>query len=162
MLKSSIFTLLFFVSLLCPLSAEPAKADFYKKGSVLTAFKAKDQHGKDYSFKKGTQYVLVTFDMSTGKKVNKVLTEKGAAYLAKKKAVYVANIYGMPGIGRAFALPKMRKYPHTIILADEKNFLARFPKSDKKVTVLKLNSQAKILSVSYWNPKTQKIDEFLK
>jgi hypothetical protein len=150
-----------FLCLLVPsLSADPAKP--YAKGITVAEFKAADQHGKPYTFEKGTRYLLVTFDMSTGKKANKVLAAKGADYLTQKKAVYVANIYGMPGIGRTFALPKMRRYPHTIILADEENLLARFPQSEKKVTVLKLNKQGEILSLSYWDPKTQKIEDVIK
>ncbi len=164
-IQRSILSIFLLFSLFLSASAEPAKAvpaDLYKKGSAVAAFQAKDQHGKDYQFKKGTKYLVVTFDMSTGKKVNKQLAAKGATYLTEKKAVYVANIFGMPGIGRAFALPKMRRYPHTIILADEENLLARFPKVDKKATVLTLNSQGVVQSVSYWDPKSQKVEEFLK
>ena len=69
---------------------------------------------------------------------------------------------GMPGIGRVFALPKMRRYPHTIILADEENLLARFPTTEKKATVLKLNAQGQVVSITYWDPKAEKVDDILK
>lgn len=134
----------------------------YAKESQVTAFSAADQHGKAYAFKKGTRYLLVSFDMSTGKKANKQLHARGAGYLPSKKAVYIGNIYGMPKVGRIFALPKMKKYAHTIILADEENLLDRFPEAKGKVTVLKLDSQAVVQEVSYWSPGEQKIEDVLK
>jgi len=150
----------FFFSLFL-LLPQSASADLYKVGSPVDALVAKDQHGNAFQLKKGVRYLLVTFDMSTGKKANKALAEKGEAYLTKKKAVYVANIHGMPGIGRAFALPKMRRYPHTIILADEEDLLTKYPRKEKLVTVLKLDDQGKVLSIFFWDPKTQKIDDVL-
>lgn len=144
-------------------SAKPDSSDkVYEKGSTVKTFTSKDKMDVDYKFEKGTKFLLISFDMKTGKMANKILTEKGADYLPNKKAVYIANIYGMPGIGRVFALPKMKKYTHPIILADEKGLLDVFPSSKGKVTVLKLNSSAKILSIQFWDPKTEAIDSILK
>lgn len=142
--------------------AELGAGKTYQKGSAVAPFKAADQHGRAYTFQKGTRFLLVSFDMATGKKANKVLHEKGAAYLPGKKAVYVANIYGMPGIGRAFALPKMRKYAHPIVLADAKGLLDRFPSQKGKVTVLSLTPRGVVSKVSYWEPKTEKIESVLE
>ncbi len=151
--------------LVCLSSFATAKAPAtakYKVGSEVKTFQAKDKTGKPYTFKKGTKFLLISFDMKTGKKANKVLNAKGAAYLGSKKAVYIANIYGMPKIGRAFALPKMRRYAHPIILADAKDLLAPFPMQKKKVTVLKLSPSAKIISITYWDPASKSVDEVLK
>lgn len=145
--------------LISPLLAEPVKP--YAKGQTVLAFKAKDQHGNPYVFKKGTRYLLIAFDMSTSKMANKILAEKGKNYLNQNKAVYMADIHGMPKIGRAFALPKMRRYPHTIILADEKNLLSRFPSAENQLTVLKLNPQGKIISLDYWDPRKEKIEKLI-
>ncbi|MCP5535655.1 MAG: hypothetical protein H7A51_05390 [Akkermansiaceae bacterium] len=142
--------------------AQEVAVKTYQKGDTVAPFKAADQHGKAYTLNKGTRYLMVTFDMSTGKKANKVLHEKGAAYLPGKKAVYVANIHGMPGIGRTFALPKMRKYAHRIILADAEGLLDPFPTQDGKVTILTLNSRGVVTAIAYWDPKTQKVDDLLK
>ena len=40
---------------------------------------------------------------------------------------FIANVYGMPAIGRFFAMPKMKKYPHRIMLADAEGLLDEFP-----------------------------------
>ena len=68
----------------------------------------------------------------------------------------------MPGIGRRFALPKMKKYAHPIILADAKGLLDPFPTQKGKVTVLALNTRGVVTAISYWEPKSQKIEDILK
>ncbi|BCX47066.1 conserved hypothetical protein [Haloferula helveola] len=140
----------------------PCLADPYAAGEKIAAFSAKDQHKKDFTLDtKGTRFLLVSHDMDTGKAANAVLTTLGAHYLPGKKAVYMANIHGMPGVGRMFALPKMKKYAHRIILGDDAALIAKFPEQQGKVTVLKL-SGGKISSIKYWNPASEGIDAYLK
>ncbi|HEX7861184.1 MAG TPA: hypothetical protein VF773_12700 [Verrucomicrobiae bacterium] len=124
-----------------------------KVGDLLPSFKAKDQHGMEFELKPGLQRMFVSFDMSTGKEANAQFAAKGPDFLPSAHAIFVSNIYGMPGIGRVFALPKMRKYPHRIILADSENLLARYPQQKDRVTVLSLDGNLKITEVSFWNPK---------
>jgi hypothetical protein len=139
-----------------------AHADPYAKDSKIKAFSAKTQHDKDFTFKPAdTQFLLVSHDMETGKKANAVLTTVGPDNLTKKKVVYLANIYGMPGVGRMFALPKMRKYSHTIIFGDDAKLIAKFPEEKNKVTVLKL-SGGNVISVKYWDPGAEDIQDYLK
>jgi hypothetical protein len=139
-----------------------AHAAPYATGSKVEAFSAKTQHDKEFTFKPAdTQFLLVTHDMETGKKANAILTTLGPDNLTNKKVVYLANIHGMPGVGRMFALPKMRKYSHTIILGDDAGLIAKFPEEKNKVTVLKL-SGGKVTSVRYWDPGAEEVDGFLK
>lgn len=152
----------FLVSVLVALSSLLACAETYKVGSVVKSFSAKDQFERPYTFKKGVKFLLVSFDMETGKAANGALAKLGGKYLNEKGAVYMANIHGMPGVGRMFALPKMRKYPHAIVLADEENLLADYPRKEGKVTVLKLDGEARIAAISYWSPGSEKLDDLLK
>lgn len=139
-----------------------ATADQYQAGSKITAFQTKDQHGQAYEFKaEETKFLMVSFDMETGKKANAALHAEGANFLSDKKAVYVANIHGMPGIGRFFAMPKMRKYAHRIILADDENLLKPYPQQESKVTVIKLN-RGVVSSISYWDPVAGKPADVLR
>ena len=139
-----------------------AQAEPYKTGSALKPFTAKDQHEQAYTFDaKTTRYLLVSHDMETGKKANGALTALGKDHLSGKKAVYIANIHGMPGVGRMFALPKMKKYNHRIILGDDAALIADFPEQKGKVTVLGL-SNGKVTSVGYWDPSTEGVNNFLK
>lgn len=134
----------------------------YEKGQSVAPFQAKDQFENAFTFKPAeTKFLLVSHDMETGKKANAVLSPLGKDFLGSKKAVYMANIFGMPGIGRMFAMPKMKKYNHTIILADDEALIARFPVQAGKVTVLTL-SNGKVGSIAYWTPGTEGIEGFLK
>lgn len=131
-------------------------------GKALTAFSAKDQHDQAFEFKPGTlDYLLVSHDMDTGKRANAALHAAGADYLPSKRAVYIANIQGMPGIGRIFAFPKMKKYCHRIILADDAELIARFPEQKGKVTILTLDGD-KVTAIRYWTPESEPIDSMLK
>jgi hypothetical protein len=134
----------------------------YSTGSRVETFQAKDQHENAFVFKPAeTRFLLVSHDMETGKKANAALTALGKDYLPGKKAVYVANIHGMPGIGRMFAMPKMKKYNHRIILGDDAGLIAKFPQETGKVTVLDL-ADGKVRSVKYWTPGTDAVETFLK
>jgi len=134
----------------------------YEKGQKVDTFKAEDQYGVAFTFEPGsTRFLLVSHDMETGKKANAILTALGKEALPAKKAVYVANIHGMPGIGRMFAIPKMKKYSHRIILGDDAELIAKFPVQEGKVTVLKMSS-GKVESISYWTPGTDALDGYLK
>lgn len=127
-----------------------------KPGDAFPEFEAQDQHEKAYEIPTDTKYVAVTLAMGSGKKANKFFSEKGAEYLPKNKAVILSNIYGMPSIARLFAMPKMQKYPHRIMLADEKGLLDNFPEEKGKVTIFDLDASGKIISIKFWDPDSEK------
>lgn len=157
-LKKNIITAL--ASILC--ATTMAFAGAYEKGDDVGSFTAEDQHGNAFTFDPRTsRFLLVSHDMETGKKANAVLTTLGKDHLDGRKAVYLANIFGMPGIGRAFAIPKMKKYSHRIILGDDAALISRFPQQEGKVTVLKI-SGGKVAAISYWTPGTDSVDDHLK
>lgn len=149
------------VLLLCCV-ALPAFGEVYKPGSALKPFTAKDQFDRAYTFQKGTKFLLVSFDMESAKAANGVLAELGADYLPSKKAVFLADIHGMPGIARVFAFKKMKKYPHTIVLGDDPKLLAPYPKQAGKITVMALDPSAKVTGITYWTPGAEKLDAVLK
>ncbi len=134
----------------------------YQAGQRVESFQAKDQHEQAFTLKPAeTRFLLVSHDMETGKKANTALTALGKDYLPGKKAVYVANIHGMPGVGRMFALPKMKKYSHRIILGDDAALIARFPQQAGTVTVIAV-ADGKVKSIKYWTPGTDGVDDYLK
>lgn len=123
-----------------------------EKGDAFPKFDAQDQHEKAYPLPKDTKYVAVTFAMGSGKKANKYFSEKGKSFLPEHKAVFLSNIYGMPGVARLFAIPKMQKYPQRVMLADQEGLLDDFPQEKGKVTVFKLDESGKIVSYKFWDP----------
>ncbi len=142
----------FFAFILAALITVPLSAEQLKKGDSFPQIAAMDQHEKEYAVTDETSYVAVSFSMKSGKKANKYLSEKGADYLPENNAVFVANIFGMPGVGRFFALPKMRKYSHRILLADEEGLLDAMPTEDGKITVFSLDEKGSITSIQFWDP----------
>ena len=161
-MKSPLFRYLTLPCVVFSLLILPAAAAPYEKGSKVEAFTSKDQHDNAFTLKPSeTRFLLVSHDMDTGKKANAVLTTVGPENLKRDKVVYLANIHGMPGVGRMFALPKMRKYSHTIILGDDADLIAKFPEQAGKVTVLKL-ADGKVAGVSYWTPGAEVLADVLK
>jgi hypothetical protein len=114
---------------------------------------AQDQFGKEFKFAAGLHFLLLGFDMDTGKAANLKLADLGPGWLEKQGAAYVLDVHTMPAIiARVFALPKMRKYPHRIILAQAESLLAPFPRQPDSITVLVLTAEGKIKEIHYWNP----------
>lgn len=144
----SLFPILLFLTSFVCTHAELAKGD------SIPRFTVQDQHEKPFTLEPGPRYLLVSFDMSTGKAANGFLEKRSNEFLEENKALFLSNIHGMPWIGRKFALPKMRKYPHRILLADEEGMLDAYPVQDGKVTVLELDSNLEIVSVHFWDPRT--------
>lgn len=128
-------------------------ADVYKTGDVLEAFSVNDAKGAPYAYAPGQlDFLIVSYAMSPGKAVNKYLAGKPADYLEKHRAAFLANIYGMPGIGRFFALPKMAKYDHRILLADSETLLLRHPSKDGLVTVFSFDAKGAITRIRQLDP----------
>ncbi|MFT3782702.1 MAG: hypothetical protein QM790_11865 [Nibricoccus sp.] len=128
-------------------------AEPYKVGDAFETFTVKDQHEKEYTFSPGVRTLLVSFSMGAGKKANRWLEAKGADFLPQKNAIFLSDIHGMPAVGRVFALPKMRKYPHRILLGDSDHLLDRYPKQEDKLTVFRLDDTAHITAIDFVDPE---------
>jgi hypothetical protein len=131
-------------------------------GDTVPAFSAKDQFGKEFKPVAGLRFLLLGFDMGTSKTANLKLADLGAGWLEKHSAAYVLDIHTMPGVARLFALPKLRKYPHRIVLGDDEKMLAAFPRRPEKITVLVLTPTGKISEIRYWNPAGETLDAVLR
>lgn len=141
--------------LFCVAFGLPLHAAELKVGDAVPAFSAQDQFGKEFKFAAGLHFLLLGFDMGSGKAANLKLADLGPGWLEKQGAVYVLDIHTMPAIARVFALPKMRKYPHRIILAEAESLLAPFPRQPERITVLVLTTDGKIKEIRYWDPANE-------
>lgn len=143
------FALFFALSSLATFAAE-----IYKPGDALEAFRARDQHENEYAYTPGAvRVLLVSYEMGVGKDTNAWLAKQPADFLGKQQAVFLADIHGMPGVGRVFALPKMRKYPHKIILGDEETLLERHPREKGKLTVFTFDEKGLIRTIRHVDPE---------
>lgn len=132
-------------------AAEPLKV-----GDKLPAFETKDQHEKPFTFQDGAyRLFLVSFTMGSGKDVNGWLAKKEPGFLDSKKALFLADIHGMPGVGRVFALPKMKKYPHRILLGDDDKLLERYPRQEDRITVFDLDENGVITGIRFIDPEKE-------
>jgi len=131
-------------------------------GDAVPSFSMKDQFGKEFKFEAGLRFLLLGFDMGTTKQANLKLADLGAGWLEKHNAVYILDIHTMPGIAKIFALPKMRKYPHRIVLAEDDSLLAPFPRKPERITVMVLNPKGKVSEIRYWDPATEALGTVLR
>ena len=150
------------LTMFCLAWVAPLRAGELKVGDAAPAFSAKDQFGQDFKLEPGLRFLLLGFDMGASKPANLKLADLGAGWLEKHEAAYVLDIHTMPSIARLFAFPKMRKYPHRIILGDDEKSLAPFPRQEGKITVLVLNADGKIQEIRYWNPASEALATVLK
>ncbi|TSJ77032.1 hypothetical protein [Rariglobus hedericola] len=128
----------------------------YKTGDTLEAFTVTDAKGATFAYEPGKlAYLIVSYEMSPGKVVNGFLAKQPADFLDANRAAFMANIYGMPAIGRFFALPKMAKYPHRILLADSETLLARHPVKEDRVTVFSLDAKGVITGIRQLDPQKE-------
>ena len=110
----------------------------YKGGHSVMPLDLNDQFGKRYTLKVMPKTLVMAFEKGTGATVNEYLSTQEKGYLAKNKAAFVADISQMPKfITETFALPKMRKYNHTVLLIQDEEQGNNFPYQEDKITVMK-------------------------
>ncbi len=137
-------------------SAAAHAAEIYKIGDTLEAFETKDAKEGAFAYAPGKlACLIVSYEMSPGKAVNGYLAQKPSDYLETHGAAFMANIHGMPAIGRFFALPKMKRYPHRILLADSDTLLERHPVKDGRVTVFSFDAKGVITAIRQLDPEKE-------
>jgi hypothetical protein len=130
-----------------------ASAEPYRVGDRMESFTLKDQHEREAIIQPANlKVVIISFEMSSGRKANGWFAKQPPSFLADQAAVLINNILGMPGVGRVFALPKLRRYPHRILLADGEGVLDRFPAVDGRLTVIRLGAAGVITAIEQVDP----------
>ena len=119
------------------LNAAPLAVD-----SVVENIKIKDQHEAEKIIDAKIKTILFASDKKTSDLLRDYLlplSEKENV-LEKNSTVYVADISGMPSlISKFIALPKMKKYPFSVLLLDDTN-KDNFTKEDGKIIVYSLDN----------------------
>ena len=118
-----------------------------------------DQFEKSITIKKDTKKILDAYDKDISSVLKEFLLSKEDNFLNKNQTVYIGDIRGMPSlISKFFAIPKMKKYPFSILFLDDANE-AKFAKKEDNITVYTLENE-KIVSVSYVSSKEELIKLF--
>ncbi|MDY0364319.1 MAG: hypothetical protein RBQ81_00510 [Arcobacteraceae bacterium] len=109
-------------------------------GTKIDNLEIVDQFEKLHKIGEDTKLILFASDKETSDILKDYLLSQKENILEKNSAVYVADISGMPSIISKFiALPKMKKYPFSILLLDE-NSKELFTKEDGKIIVYDLEN----------------------
>ena len=137
-------------------------AEHLRVGDSLPAITGKDQHGETFELSAAVTSVVISFDMATARAANTYLADQGAGFLDRHRAAYIANVHGMPGVGRFFALRKMRRYPHRIVLSEAEHTLDPFPRQEGHLTVMKLGNDGRVVSVDFWDPQQPDLAKLLQ
>jgi hypothetical protein len=121
----------------------------YKVGQSVPPLELKDQFGTKHILKAMPHTLLMAFEKGTGTTANEYLAAQDKGYLNAHNAVFVADISGMPSfITKAFAIPKMQKYPHIVLLIDDEELGLKFPGKEEKITVIKFKGNV-VESIDY-------------
>lgn len=139
----------------------PAGAATWAVGDALPEISAQDQFGTNFILTTNVQFLLVAMEMDCSKVANQRLAPLGADFLKTNRAAYLMDVHTMPAVARFFAFPKLRRYPHPIVLADSATMLTNMPVQAGRVSVLKL-SAGRIEKISYWNPVNEDLTSFLR
>ena len=122
------------------LMAHAALAEYYVVGDKIEPFTLEDQHGKNHIIDASVEVILFSRDMEGGDLLKQGLADVAPGYLKVKKAVYVADISGMPGlIARMFAIPAMRDRPYSMLLDRDGETTARLPDVEGRATLVFLD-----------------------
>ena len=128
-MKKILFTVLLFVATF---------ANALSIGDSTPTFDIKDQFEKAHKISPDSKTILVAGDKGTSEILRDYLLTKDKGFLEANKSNYVADISGMPSlIAKWFALPKMKKYPFSILLVDEEQTKS-FTKKEDTITVYTL------------------------
>jgi len=117
-------------------------------GDTTPTFDIKDQFEKKHKIAADAKTILVAADKGTSEILRDYFLAKDAKFLANNKAYYVADISGMPSlIAKFFALPKMKKYPFSVLLVDEEQTKS-FTKKEGNITVYTVEN-GKVSNIKY-------------
>jgi hypothetical protein len=109
-----------------------------------------DQFGNSHTIDKNVSKIIITFDKKSSVLANKFISSKkdSSHYLNESNMAFIANISAMPSlINKLFAMPKMKKYKHTILLInDDANDM--FLSKKRHISIYDLEN-AKIKSITY-------------
>jgi hypothetical protein len=121
------------------LAGVPAGAA-WTEGETIPRLALEDQHGRRGEVDERVRLLLFTREMRAGGIVKEALADADQALLEARRAVYVADISGMPAVvSRLFAVPAMRRRAYRVLLDRDGAATEGLPAVEGKVTVVALD-----------------------
>lgn len=126
-------------------------ADF-NVGDKLPAITLNDQFDKEFTVDAKDTLIIMAFEKDISVVVNDYLKTQPASFLETHNAKYISDISTMPSfITSMFALPKMKKYPFSVMLIND-DFGNQFNRQKGKITIYTLKNN-KIQSIDFFTPE---------
>lgn len=126
-------------------------ADF-KVGDTLPEIKLLDQFDQEFKVEDKDTLLIMAFEKDLSVVVNEYLKQQPKGFLAIHHAKFISDISTMPSlITSMFALPKMKKYPFSVMLIND-DFGQQFNSVEGKITVYKLKKN-KIEEIIFLSPE---------
>ncbi len=123
------------------LHAAAANAEPYAVGDTLAGFSLEDQFGRAHRLDAEVAVLVFSRDMDGGALIKDALSDRDAADLQRLRAVYIADISGMPSlIARLFALPRMRNRAYPMLLDRDGAATRGLPDIEKHATLIFLDA----------------------
>ena len=139
MIKKLLFTILLGLS---------AFANTLTVGSNIPTLTIKDQFEKDNIVNENIKTIIFAATKTENTTIKEFLQSKDKELLATNKAVYIADITGMPSLVTKFiAMPKMKDYPFSVLLIDEAN-KGLFAVKEDMISIISLDN-GKITDIKY-------------
>ena len=131
-------------------ASEPPPAKLLVVGAHLAPATLLDQNEVPHPIDKSTRIILFAREMEGGAVIRALLDEEGPKYLEEHRALYVADISGMPTlIARLVAIPKMQEErPYPTLLDRDGATTAFFPAEAGRVTVMALDN-LRVTAIDY-------------
>jgi hypothetical protein len=112
----------------------------FKVGDTMESFTLPNQFDNNMTLNSETKVVLMAFEKDMSVEINEYLQTKDKEFLNNNNAIFIADISSMPSfVTSFFALPKMKKYPYSLMLIYD-DFGKKFNIKDEMFTVYKLNN----------------------
>lgn len=116
-----------------------ASAHALESGERLAPWILNDQFDQPYSLDDDLRILLVARSMDGAKLVDAALAGQPKGYLEARRALFVADISGMPSlIGTLFAIPAMREYSYRVLLDREAQVVPQYAAPEQGVLWLQL------------------------
>jgi len=121
-----------------------------KVGSRIPAATLLDQNDVPRQIDENVRIVFFAREMEGGAIIRALLEEEAPNYLTKLRALYVADISGMPSIiANLMAIPKMqRERPYPTLLDRDGATTAAFPSKEAHVTIMGLD-RLRVMAIHY-------------
>lgn len=114
-------------------------AQALETGERLTPWTLQDQFEQSYTLDDQLRILLVARSMDGAKLVKAALEGRPKGYLEARRALFVADISGMPSlIGKLFAIPAMRDYSYRVLLDREARVVPQYAAPEAGVLWLQL------------------------